>query len=137
MGSRGVGKQSFAVEDKQLVDAVRQYLLLHLALDSCTGHDCMQLNIQFIGELTTLCKQLLRYFCYCSILHFAIEKHSLTPGPSPRGEGSRCSCILIIILRTHIYYLFNSSFIRSITDLTSVSTSSFLNRMTRKPFPSR
>ena len=75
MGSRGVGEQILSVEDKQLVDAVGQNLLPHLALDVGTGNNGVELYFQFIGEFATLGQQLLRYFLYLSTFNFAIYKY--------------------------------------------------------------
>lgn len=41
-GAGGIGEQSLAVEDKQLVDTIGQYLVLYLTLDTCTGNNGME-----------------------------------------------------------------------------------------------
>ncbi len=75
VGSRRIGEQSLAVEDKQLVNAVGQNLIFHLALDASTGNDGVEFHSQFIGELATLGQQLLRYFLYQGTFYFAIYKY--------------------------------------------------------------
>jgi hypothetical protein len=41
MWCRGIGEEPLGVEDKELVYAVRQYLVFHLALNAAAGSDGM------------------------------------------------------------------------------------------------
>ena len=75
MRNRGVREQAWSIEHKQLVHAVRQNLVFHLAFYFCACHDGMQLNVQLIGELATLGQQLLRYFGYGCAFNLTIYKY--------------------------------------------------------------
>ena len=75
VGSRGVGEQLGSVEDKELVNTVRQNLVLHLAFDACTNHHSVEFHFQFIGEFATFGQQLLRYFLYGRTFNLAIYKY--------------------------------------------------------------
>ena len=92
VGSAGVGEQFGGVEDEELVHAIRQDLVFHLA-----SHHGVQLHTQRIGELATLGQQLLRYFLYVGLFYLAIDKDRPTPVPLPCMEGSIYFCGLIIL----------------------------------------
>ena len=59
MRSRCVGEESLGVEDKELVHAVRQNLVLHLALDASTSHDGVEVHTELVGEFAALGQKLL------------------------------------------------------------------------------
>ena len=75
VGSRGVGEESLAVEDKQFVDAIGQNLVFHLSLDAGAGNNGVQFHTQFIGEFATFGQQLLRHFLYVSTFYLNINKY--------------------------------------------------------------
>ena len=77
MGCRGVGEQPLAVEDKQLVDTVGQYLVFNLALDAGADDNSVELHTELIGKLATLGKKLLRYLLYRSTFYLNIYKYVL------------------------------------------------------------
>lgn len=75
MGCRRVWEKTFGVENEQLVNAVRQYLAFHFALDASAGNHGVQLDAKLVGELATLGEQFLRHFRYGSAFYLAIYEY--------------------------------------------------------------
>ena len=75
MGSRGVGEETFAVEDKEFVNAIRQNLIFHLILNTRADNHGMEFYIQLIGQLAALGQQFLRNFLNGCAFNFAIYKY--------------------------------------------------------------
>ena len=75
MGCRRVWEKTFGVENEQLVNAVRQYLAFHFALDACAGNHGVQLDTKLVGELAALGEQFLRHLGNGSAFYLAINKN--------------------------------------------------------------
>ena len=79
VGSRGVGEQPLAVEHEQLVNAIGQYLLLHLSLNSRSGNHGVQFHAQLCGQLAALGEQLLRHLGHSGALYLTIYEYVVHP----------------------------------------------------------
>ena len=75
MGCRGVREQALAVESEQLIHAVRQDLVFHLAFDASASHDGMQFHAQLVGQFTPFGEQLLRDFGHLSAFGLDIYEY--------------------------------------------------------------
>lgn len=75
VGSRCVREQSFAVENKQLVNAVGQNLILHLIFNTRTDDHGMEFHIQLIGQLAALGQQFLGNLLNLCTFNLAIYKY--------------------------------------------------------------
>ena len=75
MGCGRVREQSFGIKNEQFIDAIRQYLAFHFALNAGAGNHGVQLNSKLVGELAALGEQFLRHFRNGSAFYFAINKN--------------------------------------------------------------
>ena len=75
MRSRCVREEALSVEDEELVNAVRQNLIFHLALNTSTRNHSVQLYAELVGELAALGEKFLRHFLNLSAFYLAIYKY--------------------------------------------------------------
>ena len=75
MRGRRVREEFGSVEDKEFVDAVGEYLLLHLALDSGADDHGMELHAELIGQLAAFGQKFLRNFLHGGAFNFTIYKY--------------------------------------------------------------
>ena len=73
--SRCVREEALSVEDEELVDAVRQNLIFHLALDASAGNYGVKVYAELIGELASFGEKFLRHFLNLSAFYLAIYKY--------------------------------------------------------------
>ena len=75
VGGGGIGEEHGVVKDEELVDAVGEDLLLHLALQAGARGDGVEFHAQFVRQLAALGKQFLGYFGDLCAFGFAIYKY--------------------------------------------------------------
>ena len=72
---RGVREQALAIESEQLIHAIRQDLVFHLAFDASASHDSVQFHAQLVGQFTPFGEQLLGDFGHLCAFGLDIYKY--------------------------------------------------------------